>query len=372
MRFFGGHFTFDMIQEEFADATWLVFLRDPIERIVSNYFNVTNPQRFQHQWVARNDEQPEVKDFLRRIEGISLEDFVFMDDPRIKDRIINRQTRYLVPREELRERGLLYTPYDEWVLAQAKKNLRERFAFVAVQEEFDLAMHLFALTFGMRPFGDLSAYTNNVNAKGSFRKRYEMPDHVRAHLVELNRMDLELWAYGRKLMHERLAAFRTSMLEEQAASSSPRAVAAQPFGGKRWKLADGLRTYGLHRTESDRLRRSFAWTGRQNPSIVEFAADFVPGQRFELCLHALSAIDEDVRDGLSLEFDGQPVTDLRCEKKLTGLFYRGEVSARPDAPRSWHSLKIFGERKLEPEGIEHRRPLGVAFHSLELKPLKDS
>ncbi|MFQ5846019.1 MAG: sulfotransferase family 2 domain-containing protein, partial [Planctomycetota bacterium] len=153
-RLYAGHFSYEMIAAAFPDAVWLTFLRQPIPRVISNYYNLTRPQRHTAQWRRRVAARPAVQRFVDRVAGMTLREFVHLDDPRARDRVINRQTRYLVsgcpdPFDGGGEEAACFPVYDPAIVAEAKRNLRQRFAFVGIQEHFDLSLQLFAMTFGL-------------------------------------------------------------------------------------------------------------------------------------------------------------------------------------------------------------------------------
>jgi hypothetical protein len=210
-RLYAGHYKYDVIREHFADAIWLTLIRNPVDRVVSNYFNLRDPDRYVTAWIRRARERPKVQRFLDKVQSMTLEEFVFSEEKRARDRVVNRQTRYLVPRELKRRNP--FPLHDESLLETAKRNLRERFAFVGVQEDFGLALDLFLMTFGLPPLEDPDRFSTNINTREKTRRGYEISDEVRRHLEDHNRMDLELWAYAREIMFERLKAFQDFFIE---------------------------------------------------------------------------------------------------------------------------------------------------------------
>lgn len=210
-RLYAGHFTYDTVMERGADAIRLIILRNPIERVISNFYNLRDPNRYGAAWIRRADERPGVKSFLGKVHGMTLEEFVHSDLNRARDRVVNRQTRYLVPKSKV-VKG--FPKWDDAMLGEAKRNLEEQFAFAAVQEEFDDALALFLMTFGLPPIAKPERFNTNINVRERSSKGYDVPESVLKHLEEHNRMDLALWDHARALMHARLERFERAMVDE--------------------------------------------------------------------------------------------------------------------------------------------------------------
>ncbi|GAB4383999.1 MAG: hypothetical protein Kow0022_05250 [Phycisphaerales bacterium] len=209
-RFYAGHFRYDVIERLFPDALWITMLRHPVNRVVSQYYNLHDTSRLNSEWRKRAALRPEVSEFLGQVSRMTLEQFVFSDHPRALDHIVNRQTRYLVPRDQ---RVLAMPEWDEEMLAQAKQNLRERFVFVGVLEEFDLSLQLLAITFGEPSLVTIESPRANVNRLGKSGHQYELTPEIRDRLESMNRMDIELWNFAKSLVQERLLAFEAALLE---------------------------------------------------------------------------------------------------------------------------------------------------------------
>lgn len=211
-RLYAGHFSYATIESLFDTAVWLVLLRHPVERVISNFYNLRDPRRYGAAWERRVRERPDVARFLAKVEKLSLEEFVHCDDPRALDRVVNRQARYLVAEAPGTKR---YPVCDAALLDQARRNLTERFAWVGVQEHFDVSLQLFCMTFGLLPLRDVDRFTTNVNTDERRADRYEVPDRVLRAIEERNPMDLELWRLAETLLWERHAFFSDVLAEQE-------------------------------------------------------------------------------------------------------------------------------------------------------------
>ena len=78
LKFFAGHFSYGAINKFLSDAVWITFLREPNERIISQYFNHISYERIPQQWIDRINNNPEWQSYMNEIQGCSLEDWVFI------------------------------------------------------------------------------------------------------------------------------------------------------------------------------------------------------------------------------------------------------------------------------------------------------
>lgn len=202
-----GHITIDLLVDLLPDAEWLTFLRDPVERVVSHHANAVNTARQSTDWKRwANDREP-VRRYLDTIEGMPLDQFLALDDPRAVRDTTNLQTRVLVERSfRLTIGNEACTGHDPRIIDRAKANLRERYRFVGVQEEFEASLELFARTYGLHRSG--AGFVANVNPSKHRSSGYEISGTARDIIADRNQMDAELHAFARELMHERLEALR--------------------------------------------------------------------------------------------------------------------------------------------------------------------
>lgn len=393
-RLFAGHFSSGLLEDTLADAVGLIFLRHPVDRVVSEFQNISNWSRYPSAWKQRVESSPLNRELLDLIAGRSLEDYLRLDDPRVRDRVENRQTRHLLSTvsasgvadaercaltadiwntPELVMQGSARQRFDESLIAEAKQHLRDRYAFVGIQEDFDCSLQLFAMTFGMRPFGDVTAYTANRNPSRS-GGGYRLPAAVREELEERNAMDLELWRHGRKLMHERLAAFQSYFLQEdrwwrrRGRRIAARRSRAASTAGMHRSIDQLAPRRGFHRIERDGLQRPFCWSGYEDPAVLEVEVALPDRRQVKVTVVALSAIDGQARDALRITFDDRPLKDMTMTELDGQIRYQGTVTtSSPAYPRRHHAIKLFGPRSLEPDRAEHRRLLGVAVHAVEVE-----
>lgn len=147
-----GHLNAGKMRERFPDAEFLVWLRDPVDRVMSHY---TFWKRLEVEF-----DDPLYRRF--RDEDMTVEEFAA--EPRIRD----TQTRTTGRRPV------------------------EDFAFVGITEQYDRSLDLFGRMFAV----DTSDIVpRNFNPKQT-RSHYELPEETRTAIEAHNQQDLELYRAG--------------------------------------------------------------------------------------------------------------------------------------------------------------------------------
>jgi hypothetical protein len=180
-----GHTPYGIYQEANLppDTRYITFLREPVDRVLSHYY--------------RHVHLPGLGDAERATRGQgrrarSLEEA--LGEVRLPQ-LRNLCTRFLCSHPTLGE-------LPPSALDEAKENLRT-FAFVGIQERFEESILLLQRTLGLGrvPYRDL-----HVSAAGSRPSVDEITDEQRALIMEYNRLDAELYAFGLELFEQALAS----------------------------------------------------------------------------------------------------------------------------------------------------------------------
>ena len=214
-----GHSMFDLIGR--ADLSAITMLRDPVERSVSVFYNrqrmmLNNPQQYTEAY--RRDMNP----MLRR----EIQDC--LDHDIITQILNNGQTRLLGDRADYAvflkqgtqaqpDRPLLL-PYDIPRLidpndhAQLFTNARawlDQMAVVGLTERYAESVLLIGDLLGIPVPVDLPrANVNPRRVDAAMRYQDQLAPDVVARLEELNRYDLELYAYARELFEQQWARYQ--------------------------------------------------------------------------------------------------------------------------------------------------------------------
>jgi hypothetical protein len=189
LRVVMGHFYFGAHNFLSQPTTYITFLRDPIERVISHYYYARHAPAHHFYDSARKMSLNEFVEYSSRMSTNSGTALGYFSD--------NDQTRQLAG-----ECGVpsFRTSSDE-MLNIAKKNLADHFALVGITEEFDRSLILISKLLGWRhPF-----YTKqNVTSRHPHKE--ELPRETLRVLQAHNQLDLELYRYAKELFQDRIQA----------------------------------------------------------------------------------------------------------------------------------------------------------------------
>jgi len=164
-----GHFLYGFHKEFSSDHTYITFLRNPVDRVVSLFYQIKNvPQHPLHDVAVQN--------------GMDIHSFAVSDLTREID---NDQVRRISGSE-----NKIITNAD---LARAIENLEHNFSFVGICEEYDRSLVLLNRRF---PGWDIRYLAKNISSKEpvSSQQAYDKTlDQIRGR----NSLDSELYSYAR-------------------------------------------------------------------------------------------------------------------------------------------------------------------------------
>ena len=187
----GGHIPFGFHKFLCRPSAYFTILRDPIERVVSDYYHLLrSPEHIFYREVTSKN--------------MSLSDYVRSG---INQTLDNGQCRFLS--------GVLNAGYGKCtkeVLEVAKVNLREQFHVVGLAERFDETLILLKRAFGWR-----APYYDAVNVTEKRPRKHEIPEETLKVVEAYNELDFELYRYGQELF-ERLLDQQDSSFEEEVVS----------------------------------------------------------------------------------------------------------------------------------------------------------
>ena len=364
-RLFGGHFSYGAISKYLDDAVWVTFLRNPIERVVSHYHNHSDMKRIPDDWQKRLDENPEWKQYIDDVQGVSLVEWIEHENQTVNSIACNRQTQAFLPdriRVNVKDWGIYNAEY----IALAKENLRENFSFVGIQELFDLSLDLFSMTFALNPI-DASSYTTNLNTKKTMTKNYDLEPSTLELVQEKNRMDIELYEYGRDLLFERLHILNSQVIANNRTHVMTMLYSETAPSSNKMNIKQVNSTHGFYALEGEQ-DKPFKWSGYNTPSIVDFLWNFQQKKRYTLQLRLLAVISEEIIDSLSISLDDD-VLPINIEYKAGEIIVVATIENSSVLSKNvFHSLKIYSSVLLESEE-EGARQLGVALHAIEVTAL---
>ncbi len=188
-----GHFTFAQFIEHRPEAWFLTFLRDPTQRVISQYRSFHNPANSGGRWDQVLPEH--AKRALEFARGASFEEFVLSDDPFILGHIQDLQTRFVSSHAD--------GAHPEF-LTSAKRNLEQRFLFVGTTDSFEDSIRLFRYQLSSDHEYRASDHQRNVSPPIPVN----MSAAAKQRVAELVRNDQALYDFAVGLLAKRIECLR--------------------------------------------------------------------------------------------------------------------------------------------------------------------
>lgn len=193
---FWGHFTYSMFSAQRSQAWFITFLRDPIERVISQYRSLHNPKNLSGGW----DEvlPDEARTAMRFAQEATFEEFIHSEDAFIRGHIVDLQTLFLSSHSD---------PAHPDYLSSAMDNIERHFLFVGITERFEDAIDLFRFQLQSSVRYRAAVHQKNI----SERYPIEMTERVRARLNEVTRNDQLLYRHAVALFDRRVRRLRDTL-----------------------------------------------------------------------------------------------------------------------------------------------------------------
>lgn len=179
IRLFNGHMCFGLHKFLPGEATYITFLRHPVDRAISLYYHI-----------ARNPKHPQYETI--RDCDLSLKDYIESDMSTGDAK--NFQTRILYGLSDEKPTN------DREMLDIVKRNLRKYYAVVGLSERFEDSVTLMTQALGW----SFPLWVDQNISKNRPSKAEESHD-VRSLVESVNELDMELYEYASQLLEERIA-----------------------------------------------------------------------------------------------------------------------------------------------------------------------
>src|SRR5258707_5872138 len=179
LRVLKGHMPFGIHRRLPQPFTYITFLRDPVERVISAYYFARNYLLHpKHRWISE----------------LTLEEYVRLSPNH------NVQTKYLSGREFVGD----YHAGDctEEMLAMAKENLVRHCSLVGLTERFDEGLAILKIIFGWQ----ISKYAK-FNVTKTRPKKTSLPASTVDLINERNKYDVDLYDFGVPIFNETRARY---------------------------------------------------------------------------------------------------------------------------------------------------------------------
>ncbi len=168
-----GHYQFGLHEYLPQACTYVTFIRNPIDRVVSHFNYV---RRDRHHPLYSQASAMSLKDYVQS--GISLE-------------LNNGQARLISGNEKLNE----FASYSRTLLSKSKQNIDDHFKVVGIVESYDESLILMKLT---HSWNRVHYMVRNVS--NGLSKREEIAEDTIEIIRQYNEIDFELYNYAYKRM----------------------------------------------------------------------------------------------------------------------------------------------------------------------------
>jgi hypothetical protein len=179
MQVFKGHMPFGIHKRLPQPSTYITFLRDPVERVISAYYFARNYALHpNHRWMSK----------------ITLEEYVRTSPNH------NVQCKYISGRPFVGNHHA--GPCDEETLAMAKENLSRHFSLVGLTERFDEGLAILKILFDW----EIAKYAKFNITKHRMKKATLPPSTVEL-IAERNQYDVALYEYAVPIFEQTRAKY---------------------------------------------------------------------------------------------------------------------------------------------------------------------
>ena len=255
----------------------------------------------------------------------------------------------------------------------AKERL-EQIAFLGLQDRFHESLEVFSYQFGT---AQISSYPELNKTDNSLRKE-GLPEAIADQLAQMNRMDIELCEYGKKIFNQRLEEINSEFLKIRPVDNNytirdwirtenwpEKAKTRNLF----FKFETLISMSGWHNTDFSSDKISWTWSGPGVESVIDFPLDRSGDLQMNILIH--DAMTSDILDNLKIEIDDHPLLFSRSIKNKAHLL-RAIVNADPLKPSyTYTSIKFTINRTIRPSEVNQasndNRLLGFALQSIEFK-----
>jgi hypothetical protein len=168
MQVFKGHMPFGIHHRLPQSSTYVTFLRDPVERVISAYYFARNYLLHpKHHWISK----------------LTLEEYVRVSPNH------DVQCKYISGRPFVGDHHA--GDCDEQTLEAAKENLNKYFSLVGLTERFDEGLAILKIMFGW----EIAKYAK-FNVTKSRLKKTSLPPSTVELIAERNKYDMALYDYA--------------------------------------------------------------------------------------------------------------------------------------------------------------------------------
>ncbi|ABA57258.1 hypothetical protein Noc_0745 [Nitrosococcus oceani ATCC 19707] len=380
LKLFRGHFGINLSQMIGPEFKVITFLREPVSRVISQYYHV---RKRATEGLNQFAGEMELAEFMHHKQGRKL--------------CRNLQTRYIGRSLEVGQLwahpAVLNIPPDRFfddlasplLLEQAKQNLNG-FFFVGLTEYYDISMLLLCHKLAALP--ELDA----VKRRERERDAKRVPTEVLQHLEAENQLDMELYRHGKTLLvHDLASEFnlpeiasmpveaaldyvneRKSNLSEACLSRYGRRMRAEQQENWEWDVSMAFQGTGWSDAHGRLGETPHRWSGPKLISTVDAPVD--PRRDYEITIHILRFMTGRNQRQLEVHTSSGPIS-LKGRKMGSGWVGQGIVNGQstedPFLRLSFHVPETVSVAELggDPNDTDKR---GFALRAIILNPIPAS
>lgn len=187
-----GHFPYGVHNQFTKPYKYITFLREPVDRVISLYYYIKNTKEHS---------------MYHALQEVSLQEFIFRED--YKHLVCNHQTGFLSG-----EFSLITGYKNKPSLSLAIQNITKDFATVGIMEMYEESLYLMKQNF---KWSEQVFNYSKQNVNKSRPLREQIPQELISQIVELNKLDGELYSFAKKRLLEALKKL-TPLEKEQLAN----------------------------------------------------------------------------------------------------------------------------------------------------------
>lgn len=378
LRLFRGHFGINLAKMIGPEFNIITFLREPVSRMVSQYYHIhKTPTEGLYKFAS----EMKLEEFMHHRQGRKL--------------FRNLQTRYVGESLEVGQiwahTGILNLPPDRFfenlaspqLLEKAKRNMKN-FFFVGLTEYYDISMLLLCHKLAALP--ELDA----VKRRARSGIATSIPEDVLKHLEAENRLDTELYHYGKFLLVRELASEfnlpdlieipvdaaldyvheRKQELLEACLERYARRMQNEQQQDWYWDASMALQGTGWSDVHGRLSETPHRWSGSKLISTIDAPVD--PHRDYEINIKILRFMARKIKHELNVQAAGNKI-HLNARKTNSGWDLHGIVKAQ-DSGDPFLRLTFLvpetismAEIGLDPDDTDKR---GFALRSISLKQIK--
>jgi len=393
-RLFRGHFGYGIHRILPKEPIYLTLLRNPVNRIISDYnfkrrvSDALLEKKYPDSSLLEILKDPKRKAVLRN----NLETKSIAFDPDVSNINKNWDKKTM---EDFVGLQLIFSNMtdkisEEELLENAKQNLSQ-FKFLGILEKFEESLLLLYYTFGWRPITKNWALNISPKKFDNANLSNDTIDTIKQH----NKLDLELYNFGKKLFEERFSQMVKNLKEKFYEKS----FADLTYNEMIYKMLE--KNYELRFKESkipqvqsidynfreklsgtgwywreilEENGNAFRWTGPETSSTIDFP--LAKEEDLVIQLRVLRYLSQDVIDSIKIKVNEHPIEikilDSKTGSKVfEGFIPKSALSNKNDFVRI--SFEI--NRTINPHEINSLDPtdrlLGIAIDRIKIMPAKE-